>query len=332
MSRRPSVRHMREDRSYRSKGGWGNGSALRALSPLTTVNRRNPDSGRFDQHVRAAVKYIVNYRRQRQAIRRGYIFRLVRRLGVEVIGVQCPAGMYLVSTSDQVLGRMTFERRGYEEEKLAAVVEMLGLQGGVFVDVGANVGVTTIQAVRRFGFDRAVAVEPSPDNLRLLRAAVALNDLAERVEVHPVGASNANGHLQLELSALNSGDHRIRMTAGDGAFSEGDRDVIDIPVVRLDDLDLDPTQVALLWIDVQGHDGHVLAGASRFTKCRVPIVVEYWPYGLRRADGLDLFHKTVANNYETIVDLTTGLSFGVDGLSRLAEEYRGIRHTDLLLR
>src|SRR5262245_2250230 len=42
--------------------------------------------------------------------------------------------------------------------------------GGLLVDVGANIGTTTIPAVTTCGFEAAVAIEPDPDNARLLRA------------------------------------------------------------------------------------------------------------------------------------------------------------------
>ena len=41
--------------------------------------------------------------------------------------------------------------------------------------------------------------------------------------------------------------------------------------------------VGLLWMDVQGHERHVLDGAPKLLASGVSLVVELWPYGLRRA-------------------------------------------------
>ena len=60
-----------------------------------------------------------------------------------------------------------------------------------------------------------------------------------------------------------------------------------MPLRRLDDL-LDEhgiarADVGLLWMDVQGHEQHVLEGAPKLLAGNVPLGVELWPYGLRRA-------------------------------------------------
>ena len=65
--------------------------------------------------------------------------------------------------------------------------------GSTFVDVGAHIGTTTVSALAHHGFERGVAIEPDPDNLRLLRANVALNGLDERATVVAAAVSDAPG-------------------------------------------------------------------------------------------------------------------------------------------
>ena len=55
-------------------------------------------------------------------------------------------------------------------------------RGRSFVDVGANIGTTTIPALLSHGFETAVAIEPEPENVRVLRMNVLLNDLEDRVD------------------------------------------------------------------------------------------------------------------------------------------------------
>jgi hypothetical protein len=136
------------------------------------VNRRASTVRRLDFHVRTAVKFLLNHRGKRRAIRRGYAYRAIGSLGASIIGFDGPGATYLVR-SDDLLGQWAFEGKGFDEDKLGRVVEHLGAHG-TLIDVGANVGVTTLPALRRFGFERAIAIEPSPDNVRLLRAALAL--------------------------------------------------------------------------------------------------------------------------------------------------------------
>lgn len=62
-----------------------------------------------------------------------------------------------------------------------------GLRGlslsGVALDIGAHVGGVAIALALDHPRLRVIAVEPVPDNARLLRANVALNDVAHRVRV-----------------------------------------------------------------------------------------------------------------------------------------------------
>ena len=41
--------------------------------------------------------------------------------------------------------------------------------------------------------------------------------------------------------------------------------------------------IALVWIDVQGHEGHVLGGGSRLFSRPMPVVAEIWPFGLNQS-------------------------------------------------
>ena len=59
----------------------------------------------------------------------------------------------------------------------------------------------------------------------------------------------------------------------------------------------------MVWIDAQGHDGHILASAGSLLQSTVPVVVEYCPHGLRRSSSLALLHATMAEHYSTVVGL-----------------------------
>lgn len=294
------------------------------------MNGKGSTVRRLDVQARTVVKFLINHRGKRRAIRRAYAYRAIGRLGATIIGFDGPGATYLVRPDD-LLGQWAFEGKGFDQDKLGRVMEHLGAHG-TFIDVGANVGVTTLPALCRFGFERAIAIEPSPDNVRLLRAALALNDVEGLVEVVAAGASASQGSMELELSPDNSGDHRIRMTSTDGAYGEAERASVRVKVIRLDDLDVDPADVGLLWIDAQGHEGQILAGARKFLARKVPTVIEYWPYGLRRAGGIDSLHGLIRDHFETVLDLTTEEIFPASGVAELARVYAGTASTDILLR
>ena len=55
--------------------------------------------------------------------------------------------------------------------------ELLGGTRPLFIDIGANIGTSTIAALALPMFDSAVCCEPETENFRMLGANLALNDL-----------------------------------------------------------------------------------------------------------------------------------------------------------
>jgi hypothetical protein len=58
--------------------------------------------------------------------------------------------------------------------------------------------------------------------------------------------------------------------------------------------------IAIVWIDVQGYEGYVFAGARTLLATGVPVVSEIWPYGIRRAGmSRDAFCAIVEGTWST---------------------------------
>ncbi len=221
-------------------------------------------------------------------------------------------GAFLVDTSDRTVGRSLFTNRGRNEMRdLGSALSVLEREGftvplerSTFLDVGANIGTSTITALTSHGFARAIAVEPAERNQRLLRANLALNGLEGCVVVHAAAASDAEGEVHLALSDLNSGGHEVASGRRQGERPE---EIVTVAAVTLDGLaargELDPTEVGLLWMDVQGYEGHVLAGARDVITVGMPIVLEFHPTMLRDTGGMQLLEEAVAGTYATFVDL-----------------------------
>jgi hypothetical protein len=66
---------------------------------------------------------------------------------------------------------------------------------------------------------------------------------------------------------------------------------------------LDAAGVGLLWLDVQGHEGHVLRGARSLTSLGTPVVLEFYPYILRRSRGMPMLSDVAAKRYTHFIDL-----------------------------
>ena len=194
---------------------------------------------------------------------------------------------FVVATADKVIGRELFLHGEFDFAKLQtalAIIEREGLpRPQHLIDVGANIGTIVIPALARGLMQSATAVEPHPSNLRLLRANLALNGLSERVRVlaQAVGAESG-ATLFLTESSTNSGNHSIGRTG------------LPVPSSRLDDVEC-PRYGALLWMDIEGYEGHALRGAPNLLATGMPVVCEFNPSFLINSKGLIFFEDALKN-------------------------------------
>jgi FkbM family methyltransferase len=133
--------------------------------------------------------------------------------------------------------------------------------GGVLIDAGAMIGNHTAYMALFVPHTEIHAFEPLPANLELLRANVAGYP---SVKVHPVALSDRGSTVGLISEPENLGHARI---AEEGGYR--------VRAIPLDAYQL--VDVALIKIDVEGHEPQVLAGARETIARSHPlIVIEDW--------------------------------------------------------
>lgn len=203
---------------------------------------------------------------------------------------------FVVSTADKVIGRELFLHGQFDFDKLETALAILQREcvdtPTHLIDVGANIGSIVVPALSRGLFQSATAVEPHPTNLRLLRANLALNGVQDRATVFDLAAGERpDVVLHLQESRTNSGNHAI---GGSG---------LAIRSTRLDDLPL-PAAPSLLWMDIEGYEGHALAGAGRLLAAGTPVVAEVNADFLRRSGGLAWFRDALGRH--RLFDLNRG--------------------------
>jgi FkbM family methyltransferase len=133
--------------------------------------------------------------------------------------------------------------------------------GGVFFDVGMNVGFYTFWALslRRPGL-RVVSVEPGPAMLERVRHNLAQNQLAEAVSIHACAATAERCEVIIEPHSENLGESSVRATDANSP-SNGLR----VPGRPLLDLvkDAGVDRIDALKIDIEGHETPVLRAFFR---------------------------------------------------------------------
>lgn len=228
---------------------------------------------------------------------------------------------YVVSTKDKVIGRELFLHGEFDFQKLVTALKIIRREGQQMpthlIDVGANIGSITIPALVRGLMTSATAIEPHPENLKLLRANLALNDVSDLVTVIPHGVgAESNQRLYLQESQSNSGNHSI---SGSG---------LEIASSKLDDIE-PHRQDALLWMDIEGYEGHALIGAHQIIEAGTPIACEFNPEFLHASAGMEFFMHSLSGRH--IYDLRYGVAAERISLDDLALAYAGYpKFTDIL--
>lgn len=299
--------------------------------------------GGWDRRARELGKAVVNYRGARRAYARRALFSLLG-LGSDVLLAPFGRARLLVPADDQEIGRVVFATGGYERVYMACAVEELRrlgfrVEGTTFVDVGANIGTSTIDALVDFGFGRAVCFEPDERSYRLLLANLALNGLDGKALVYPVALSADERLSLLHLSATNRADNRL-LAEGELLEAKGP-DVVSVECRRFDAFVAERLftldEIGVIWLDAQGHEPFVLQGAFTALEAGIPLVVEYTPGALRAHDGVSALEAMISAHYTTVIDLhllAAGLRrravIDASEVARL-REIGDREHTDLLV-
>lgn len=181
--------------------------------------------------------------------------------------------------SADVGGRHLFKRGSHEEAFIQFVLQEVRVRdGGVILDVGANIGWYSLLLSKRFPTARILALEPEPVNHGLLVANLARNGCAN-VQAFELAASDRGGEEPLYLyPQKNQGRHSLLRLHDFGSIT--------IRSVRLDDFlaeqRVDPATVDFVKIDIEGYEYHALSGAPRLLAARPVILSEYSPKYLTR--------------------------------------------------
>lgn len=201
--------------------------------------------------------------------------------------------------------------------------------GGVYLELGANIGTQAIYAGLAFDFDRLMAVEPDPDTFKVLDMNVRINGLSERTQVFDVAVSDAAGTAQLQRSRRNTGVSTLRTHALDEINARpggpDTLDSVDVRLVRGDDLIAEngvaPQDIAMLWIDVEGFEPQALAGMPQILSHKPPMFIEYTPAWLT-GDERALIENALFDTYATVsVHQEGGRQIDRDGFRALEKQF-----------
>ena len=127
---------------------------------------------------------------------------------------------------------------------------------GIFMDIGANIGTTSIYFKKKFARELSyIAFEPVKENYKVMKANCVLND-CEDIVVENIGVSDAEGIKGINILDVNYGGSRL---TDSGNAKESCK------TMRLDDYikvnAINPQDISYIWLDIEGHEANAIAGA-----------------------------------------------------------------------
>jgi FkbM family methyltransferase len=206
--------------------------------------------------------------------------------------------------------------------------------GRAMIDVGANVGTTSIPRVVLGDFEYVHAAEPDPANYACLVENVRANGLEGRVlpDCVAIGASDAQAILR---RGAQIGTHHLVMAAARP-------DDVAVRAMRLDSwvaaMGIDVTAVTFVKVDTQGWESQVLAGAPALLALpHVAWQIEFSPSLLKRSGAsADVLLAQIERYFTHFIDLGGSATPRARQVGALREsvayvERRERRYTNLLL-
>ncbi len=155
----------------------------------------------------------------------------------------------------------------YELELTRRLVKLARANGGLLVDIGANLGYFSLLWAAAREENHSVAFEVAPRNVGIMRENIDRNRLAHRVTLLEFAVSNATERRGFGLGPADQ--------SGWGGLSPaGDAGDIEVQAVRVDEALPPDVRVALMKIDIEGADALALMGSERLLRKRA--IGEIW--------------------------------------------------------
>jgi FkbM family methyltransferase len=166
--------------------------------------------------------------------------------------------------------------KGFSDRRERRLLRWFLKPGMTMADVGANIGIYSCFFSRLVGPSGQVhAFEPAEDNFAHLRETTRGHG---NITLNHAAVGERNGILRLYISDALNVDHQT-YDSGEG------RRGVDVPVIALDAYFPPGRRLDFIKIDVQGFEMSVLKGAARVLaeNADIGVLMEFWPYGLRKA-------------------------------------------------
>ena len=182
--------------------------------------------------------------------------------------------MFKISFSN----KKTYEKEFFEFMNL--------IPQGTILDIGANIGITTVLLAKKFPHSRIHSFEPIPANINTLKRIIRHYKF-KNVQLHEIALGEEQGELKLVVPVINN----VRMQGMSHAYIEGQDDewntgdIYIRPLMKLDEVAAlkKEQKIAAVKFDVENFEYYVLKGGKQLLHQHRPVIyIELWANEMRQ--------------------------------------------------
>ena len=225
--------------------------------------------------------------------------------------VQLRSGALLQTTHVDHLQLLLYYLGTFEPEALDAMRKHLK-PGATLLDVGANIGLFTIEGAKAVGSRGSViAIEASPHHANSVKASAYLNGM-QNIEVVPVAVGDQDGEATLTLpSGANFGMFTLGNVVGSESFK--------VPIRKIDDI-VGERKIDFIKMDIEGSEYRALIGARKTIERDQPaILIELNEFALQSCSSSTSQVKTILSEFGYSGQMLDGSTVSVDQIHECDE-------------
>ena len=213
---------------------------------------------------------------------------------------------FLYNTKDRIVSEaMLATGRAYPDDLIdlffSLTRQYYGERRGVFLDIGANIGTTSIYVKKIVNPElRVIGIECGKENYNLFRINCILNN-AEDIEIEEIGFSNYNGTGKYIYNETNSGNSCVINE------SINQRNLDDVSLTTLDeyikDKNIGSGDIGYIWMDTEGHESEIIEGAKNtLSNSRIPLMQEFNYRDYIKKGLFDSYLNNIGKIYTSFID------------------------------
>lgn len=211
---------------------------------------------------------------------------------------------YLFDSNDTTIGLpMIKTEKTYSDEQIRRFFQLTekhyGIKNsnGIFLDIGANIGTTSIYVKKVINRNlRVIGFEPGERNYKLFRTNCILNDVEDIITVN-VALGDCNSVKKYYYYPESPGSSSLDAHTVWQTYTE------DVKMITLDDY-LTSNKVCIedidyIWIDAEGYESNIIKGAMKtLAQKRIPLMQEFNP---SLYEDWDEYEKNIRSFYDNFI-------------------------------